>query len=51
MSDEQYNEGQVIVRELERLRKGVRRLNVIAVSFALAALVLLLLFVLVILAR
>ena len=44
MSDEQYNEGQVIVRELERLHKGVRRFNVlllliIAVSFALSALV------------
>ena len=53
MLDEQYNEGQAIVRELEgqaivreleHLRKGVRRANVllliIAVSFALAALVL-----------
>jgi hypothetical protein len=44
MSDEQNDEGQAIVRELERLRKGVRRANVllfiIAVSFALAALVL-----------
>ena len=51
MSDE--HEGQVVVRELERLRKGVRRFNVLitAVSFALVALVLLLLFVLVILAR
>ena len=48
MSDEQYNEGQVIVRELERLHKGVRRFNVLitAVLFALAALVLGLLFVL-----
>ena len=50
MSDE--HEGQVVVRELERLRKSVRRFNVIAaVSLPLAALVLLLLFVLVILAR
>ena len=44
MLDEQYNEGQAIVRELERLGKGVRRANVllliIAGSFALAALVL-----------
>jgi hypothetical protein len=49
MSDEQYNESQAIVRELERLRKGVRRFNVVlitVVSFALAAPVLLLLFVL-----
>ena len=48
MSDEQHNEGQVIVRELERLGKGVRCLNVLvtAVSFALAALVLWLLFAL-----
>jgi hypothetical protein len=49
--DEQYNEGQAIVRELEgqaivreleHLRKGVRHvlLLIIAVSFALAALVL-----------
>jgi hypothetical protein len=45
MSDE--HEGQVVVRELERLRKGVRRLNVLiaAILFALAALVLWLLFV------
>jgi hypothetical protein len=44
MLDEQYNEGQAIVRELEHLRKGVRRANVllliIAVSFALTAVVL-----------
>jgi len=48
MSDEQHNEGQVIVRELERLDKGVRRYNVLitAVSFALAALMLWLLFAL-----
>jgi hypothetical protein len=49
MSDEQHNEGQAIVRELERLRKSVRRFNVVlitVVSFALAALVLLLLSVL-----
>jgi len=46
MSDEQHNEGQFIVRELERLGKGARRLNVLvtAVSFALAALILWLLF-------
>ena len=49
MSDEQHNEGQVIVRELERLGKGARRLNVLvtAVSLALVALVLLLVFALV----
>ena len=51
MSDEQNNESQAIVREFERLRKSVRRFNVLITSFALAALVLLLLFVLVILAR
>jgi hypothetical protein len=47
MSDEQDNESQAIVREFERLRKSLRRFNVVlitVVSFALAALVLLLLF-------
>jgi hypothetical protein len=47
MSDEHDNESQAIVRELERLHKSVRRFNVVlitVVSFALAALVLGLLF-------
>jgi hypothetical protein len=48
MSDDQHKTGEVLVQELERLRKRNQRYNVVisVVSFALAALVLWMLFAL-----